>query len=583
MEERIEEGKIKGAIDAISLEKIGVIQDQMKTCICKVYGEKMGTGFFCKMPFENKLIPVLITNYHIISDEFLKNNTKIKITLNNEKKLDIININEKSKIYSSKKDKYDIMIIKLQEEKEIYKYLELDELLFEKDSDKLYEEKSIYILHYPNGEKSSVSFGYGIQNSNEYYIKHLCNTEHCSSGSPILNLSTNKVIGIHCGAIFNKDKKNIYNIGILLKNPLNILNKNNKVTPKKEISIIKKNEIKPKKDLKMIKKKEIKPNEKNEIRMVIEIDEFDINNEIYFLDNTNGYTDDGTNIKHYHDNLKELNESNTELYINDKKYKFKKFFKPDKEGIYKIRLVFNTSIKDCSYMFYNCSFISYIDLSSFDTKDVTNMREMFAGCTSIHSLPGISKWDTKNAVDMSLMFGYCLSLKSLPDISSWDTRNVINIKCMFCDSQYLESLPDISKWDTKNVIDMSSMFCHCIALKSLPDISKWDTKNVINMSSMFERCESLQSFPDISKWDIKKVNDINRIFWGCPSLKSLPDISNWDTKNVVFMKDIFALCISLKSLPDISKWNIKNVKDKGLVLRDTNEKIIPIKFKNLFK
>ena len=31
--------------------------------------------------------------------------------------------------------------------------------------------------------------------------------------------------------------------------------------------------------------------------------------------------------------LKELNESNVELYINDLKYKFKRFFQPKKEFI----------------------------------------------------------------------------------------------------------------------------------------------------------------------------------------------------------------------------------------------------------
>ena len=52
----------------------------------------------------------------------------------------------------------------------------------------------------------------------------MCNTEFCSSGSPILNLTTNKVIGIHCGAILEKNKNTKYNIGVLLKYPLNVLN-----------------------------------------------------------------------------------------------------------------------------------------------------------------------------------------------------------------------------------------------------------------------------------------------------------------------------------------------------------------------
>ena len=54
-------------------------------------------------------------------------------------------------------------------------------------------------------EKVHVSFGYGIKKENNYYIKHLCNTELCSSGAPILNLETNNVIGIHSGFINNKN------------------------------------------------------------------------------------------------------------------------------------------------------------------------------------------------------------------------------------------------------------------------------------------------------------------------------------------------------------------------------------------
>ena len=82
------------------------------------------------------------------------------------------------------------------------------------------------------------------------------------------------------------------------------------------------------------------------------------------MDNTNGhdYLIKGKEEYHKHDNLKELNELNTELYINNIKYKYKKYFKPDKEGIYIIILNFNNiSIKDCSFMFCNCMSIIDID------------------------------------------------------------------------------------------------------------------------------------------------------------------------------------------------------------------------------
>ena len=141
MERRLDEGKITGSIDAISLENMEKITEKMKTSICQVYGELTGTGFFCKIPYEGKRIPVLMTNYHIISDDFLKNNKSFKISINNEEKYDTININENSKIYSSIRDKYDIMIIKLKDEKNKYNYLDLDDHLFDEDSEDIYKNK----------------------------------------------------------------------------------------------------------------------------------------------------------------------------------------------------------------------------------------------------------------------------------------------------------------------------------------------------------------------------------------------------------------------------------------------------------
>ena len=125
-------------------------------------------------------------------------------------------------------------------------------------------------------------------------------------------------------------------------------------------------------------------NKKNELIMTIKIGKSEINKDIYFLDNTD-YTDE-KDIKHYHDNLKELNEHNVELYVNDIKHKYEKFFKFKKEGIYKIKLVFDNNLKDCSYMFYGCKKLTNIDLSNFDTKNTTNMSFMFSGCENLKNI-----------------------------------------------------------------------------------------------------------------------------------------------------------------------------------------------------
>ena len=92
---------MREAIEPISIEKTEIILNQMKRCICSVYGESIGTGFFCKILFRNELIPVLITAFNIIDDNYIENNREIKLSINGDIK--IINISLTSKIDSLKK------------------------------------------------------------------------------------------------------------------------------------------------------------------------------------------------------------------------------------------------------------------------------------------------------------------------------------------------------------------------------------------------------------------------------------------------------------------------------------------------
>ena len=64
------------------------------------------------------------------------------------------------------------------------------------------------------------------------------------------------------------------------------------------------------------------------------------------------------------------------MFINGSKKNYTNFFKPEKEGIYEIKLKFNIAINDCSFMFNNCENIIQLDLSSFDTSQVTDMNNI---------------------------------------------------------------------------------------------------------------------------------------------------------------------------------------------------------------
>ena len=220
MEEE-KESLLLGYPNAINYDCSKEIIKQMEKCICKIKleGEKQGTGFFCKIPFptQNNLLPVLITNNHIIDNALLnKPDIKIKIDIKEEIDFKEINLNKRMK-YSE--EKYDTTIIELKESDNIKNYLELNNIIINGilNKERRYIDlisETIYIIQYPEG-KLSVSYGTlkDFYIDKEYIFQHLCCTKHGSSGSPILSLD-NKVIGIH------KSGKNEYNLGTILDYPL---------------------------------------------------------------------------------------------------------------------------------------------------------------------------------------------------------------------------------------------------------------------------------------------------------------------------------------------------------------------------
>ena len=401
MEDRIDEGIMKESVDFLTIKQTEEILKQMKQSICKIKGKVTGTGFFCYINYENKNIPCLMTNYHILDDKYINQNKKIELSIKDSEINEEIFLEQNDIIYLSPRNEYDTIIIKMKKEEKYIHYLNLDDNLFNKNSEKGYE--SIYILHYPNALNSSVSYGKGIKISNNNFdLVHKCNTLNGSSGGPIFNLTTNKVIGIHKGYIEKKDEK--FNLGTLLKFPLNELK-----------------------------------NKKNEIKMDVEVNKEDINREVYFLGKCN-----------------EMYNLNTELYIdNNIQNEFKNYFVPKKEGIFSIKLKLKSFIKDCSGMFCNCYNIKNIDLSAFDSRNVIEMAGMFMNCAKLENI-NLSNFNTRNVINMSQMFYYCYRLKNII-LSSFDTKNVESLREMFSHCYDLKNL-NISSFNIGNVKSVLNIF-----------------------------------------------------------------------------------------------------------------------------
>ena len=141
-------------------------------------------------------------------------------------------------------------------------------------------------------------------------------------------------------------------------------------------------------------KKEIK-NKENIIRMKFEIKEKDVGKATKIL----------YNIKEEIEgcDLKELNETNSELYINIKKYRYKTYIIPEKEGIFDIKIKINILMKSCCCLFYSLDNLQSIDLSLFNTENIINMSHMFYGCNNLKSID-LSSFNAQNVTNISKMF-----------------------------------------------------------------------------------------------------------------------------------------------------------------------------------
>ena len=162
-----------------------------------------------------------------------------------------------------------------------------------------------------------------------------------------------------------------------------------------------------------------------------------------------------------------------------------------------------------------------------DTSNVTNMYDMFSGCTNLITIPLL---DTSNVTNMGDMFCGCTNLITIPLL---DTSNVTLTYRMFVGCTNLISIPliDISKSTSTH-----TMFCQCSSLVTVPQL---DTGNSTSMSDMFQTCSSLVTIPQL---DTSNVTNMNRMFYLCGLLEDIPILN---TSKVTDMGQMFSNCTSL--------------------------------------
>ncbi|WP_448606010.1 MBG domain-containing protein [Paenimyroides ceti] len=218
-----------------------------------------------------------------------------------------------------------------------------------------------------------------------------------------------------------------------------------------------------------------------------------------------------------------------------------------------------------------------------DLSRVTDMRNMFADCSSLNGPANIGSWNTSNVTNMIQLFGRATRFNQ--DISNWDTQNVTTMAYMFREARAFNQ--NIGNWDTSNVTDMEAMFENASVFNQ--DISNWNTANVTNMSKMFS--SALVFNQNIGNWNTSKVTNMEGMFqytgafngdissWNTANVTNMwgmfystgafnQNIGNWDTSNVTFMGGMFWNAQAFNQ--DISSWNTAKVTSMAYMFADNS-------------
>ena len=97
-----------------------------------------------------------------------------------------------------------------------------------------------------------------------------------------------------------------------------------------------------------------------------------------------------------------------------------------------------TEVTNMGYMFYNCSNLTSLDLSGFDTQRVSEMNSMFFGCSKLTTIFVSNKFVVENVTQSDNMFSFC---DKLSGAISYDYQKT-NKEYANCTTGYFTNIAD---------------------------------------------------------------------------------------------------------------------------------------------
>ena len=128
------------------------------------------------------------------------------------------------------------------------------------------------------------------------------------------------------------------------------------------------------------------------------------------------------------------------------------------------------------------------DDSFANAPNITSTAYWFADCSSLTEIRGIGNLNTSNVTTMLWMFCGCTSLSSI-DLSGFNTVNVTDMSYMFMRTGFTSL--DLSSFSTYKVTQTDNMFRGCFGLTTIYVGSDWNTGAITSGADMFLNCSNL--------------------------------------------------------------------------------------------
>ena len=217
------------------------------------------------------------------------------------------------------------------------------------------------------------------------------------------------------------------------------------------------------------------------------IDEKNVNEEVQIIDSIEHFNSGRTNVRMDEEDKKEFellkNEEEIKkctMSINNKVIPFCYKYKFPAPGNYTIKYTFQKPLIQTSFMFNDCVCLKKVDLSKFDTSNLTRLMAMFQTCENLESITFFNS-PIEKVTNMNFFLMRCSKIKSI-SLSNFNKEITVTMDNCFTSCKKLETV-DLSNFKAK-VVSASYMFNECDRLKKL-DLSGLVSTDESRIEDMF--------------------------------------------------------------------------------------------------